>query len=185
MNDEQIVALYFERDELALNETMKSHGALCRSIANNILGSSEDAEECVSDALMKAWNAIPPERPANLGAYLARVTRNLAFDRFRWLRAQKRGGGECAVILDELAECIPDRRDDEREASSELREAVGRFVRELPERRRSIFIRRYFFSEEISAIASRYGMTDGSVTTALCRMRKKLRVFLEREGFSI
>lgn len=184
MNDEQIIDLYFERSESALNETMKAHGTFCRSIAYNILGSSEDAEECVSDTLLRAWNAIPPARPVNLRMFLARISRNLAFDRFRRDRAQKRGGGECAVILDELSACIPE-SGGTHEASTELREAVGNFVRELPERQRNIFVRRYFYAEEITAIALRYDMTDGSVSTALCRIRGKLRAYLEKEGFSV
>ena len=104
MNDEQIIDLYFERSESALNETMKAHGTFCRSIAYNILGSSEDAEECVSDTLLRAWNAIPPERPANPGAYLVRVTRNLCLNRIEEKKQGKRNA-ETVSLSEELAEC--------------------------------------------------------------------------------
>ena len=183
MNDEALLALFFRRDERALSETAEAHGKACRAIANNLLGSAEDAEECWNDALFRAWNAIPPERPLRLRAYLAKLTRAAAIDRLRERNAAKRGGGAYALILDELAECVPGGENPADAAETKaLGEAVSRFLRTLPQREREIFIRRCFYGDAPGEIARRLGMRANSVAVSLRRTRQKMRAALKKEG---
>ena len=183
MTDEEIVTLFWERDERALQASEAAWGGYCRSLAERFV-SPEDAQECWSDALLRAWEAIPPERPAHLRAFLARLTRNLAIDRYRAGSAAKRGGGEGEALLSELAETLSGRETAESAvAARELGEAVNRFVGGLPRREGDVFIRRCFFADAPSEIAVRYGMSAGSVKVMLSRTRKKLRAYLESEGY--
>ncbi len=185
MEDRDILALFNARDEDALRRTSERYGAYCRAVARNILGSEEDAEECLSDALLKLWNAVPPETPRDLRAYLAKLTRSAAVDRLRAASAIKRGGGEASLALDELAECVSGASDAESEVLARaLGEAVDRFLRKQTERDRALFIRRYFFAEPCAVIARRFGMKENSVSAALMRLRRRLRGELEKEGFT-
>ena len=171
------------KDEAALRESERAYGAYCRALAERIV-SAEDARECVNDAYLRAWDAIPPERPRHLRAFLAKLTRNAALDRYRTYRAEKRGGGEPDAVLDELAEVVGAGETAESAVTAkELGEAVNRFVCRLPRREGDVFIRRCFFAETTAEIATRYGMTEGSVKVALFRARTKLRVYLEKEGY--
>lgn len=184
MEDQKIIELYFQRNTDAIKETDNKYGSYCFAIANNILHNNEDSEECVNDTWLNAWNAIPPQRPTILRMFLAKISRNLSFNRFEARNAEKRGGGEIHLVLDELAECIANESDTEDEyLAKELEEIIRIFVRELPEREGNIFIRRYFFTEPISMISKRYGMTDNYVTVILSRIRKKLKGRLEKEGY--
>ena len=183
MTDEQIVNLYWQRDEHALRESESAYGGYCRALAERFL-SAEDASECVNDAYLRAWNAIPPERPAHLRAFLAKLTRNAALDRLRAGSAEKRGGGEADAVLDELAEVVGAGETAESAVTAkELGETVNRFVRALPRREGDIFIRRCFFADTTAEIAKRYGMTESNVKVTLFRARKKLRIYLESEGY--
>lgn len=182
MTDDEIIALYQRRDESAIQATSDSYGPYCHSIADRILGSQEDAEECVNDTWLRAWNTIPPQRPNCLRMFLAKITRNLAFDAFKRGRAGKRGGGELLLALDELEECVSDGSDVESAViTEELRRGVDRFLRELPRRERDVFLRRYFFVESTGEIAERYGLRPDHVLVILSRTRKKLRSYLEKE----
>jgi len=184
MEDHQIVELYFQRNTDAIKETDSKYGSYCFAIADNILHNKEDSEECVNDTWFSAWNAMPPGRPTVLRMFLAKITRNLSFNRFESRNAEKRGGGEILLVLDELAECIADESDTENEyIAKELEECIRLFVRKLPERDGNVFVRRYFFAEPVSMIAKRYHMTDNHVMVALSRTRKKLKVHLEKEGY--
>lgn len=184
MEDHQIVELYFQRREEAIRETDSKYGVYCFSIADNILHNREDSEECVSDTWLKAWNAMPPQRPTMLRMFLAKITRNLSFNRFQARNAEKRGGGELPLVLDELAECIAHESDTENEViARELEQCIRLFVRELPEREVNVFVRRYFFTEPISVIAKRYNLTDNNVMVILSRTRKKLKAHLKKEGY--
>lgn len=184
MTDGEIVALYWERDEAAIAETAAKYGAYCRAVAGNILPDAADAEECVSDAYLRAWNAIPPQRPEKLRPFLAKITRNLAFDRYKALSAEKRGGGELPLVLDELAECVPGGEGAEDAAlAKELGAAVIRFLRALPPREADLFTRRYFFAEPVKSAAKRWGMTPNHAAVTLLRVRNKLKAYLEQEGF--
>lgn len=184
MEDFQIIELYFKRKEEAIHETDSKYGSYCFSVAENILHNTEDSEECVSDTWLKAWNAIPPQRPTVLRMFLAKITRNLSFNRFHARNAEKRGRGELPLVLDELAECIAHESDTENEyMAKELEQCIRLFVRELPERDGNVFVRRYFFTEPVSVIAKRYSMTENNVMVILSRTRKKLRAHLCKEGY--
>ncbi len=183
MEDGQIIELYWQRDADAIAETAAKYGAYCFKVADGILHCAEDSEECVADTWLRAWNAIPPQRPGALRMFLAKITRGLAFDRFRAGNAEKRGGGELPLVLDELAECLPGVEDVEAVCEErELGQCIRRFVRELPERDGNVFVRRYFFAEPIAAIAKRYGLRESHVSVILNRTRKKLRAYLVMEG---
>lgn len=184
MDDNQIIALYWSKNERAVAETNRKYGSYCFTIADNVLHNREDSEECVNDTWLHAWNAMPPQKPARLRMFLAKITRNLSFNRFNARTAQKRGGGEIDLVLDELAECIAGESDIENEyAAKELGQCIQKFVRDLPERDGNVFVRRYFFTEPVAVIARRYGLTDNNVMVILSRTRKKLKVHLIKEGF--
>ena len=183
MTDEEIVTLFWNKDERALRESEVTYGGYCRTLAERFV-SIEDAQECWNDAMLRAWDAIPPERPVHLRAFLAKLTRNLALDRFRADSAAKRGGGEWNAVLSELIEVLGVHETAETTvAAREMGEAVNRFVRGLPRREGDVFIRRCFFADTTTEIARRYGMSEGSVKVMLSRTRKKLRTYLESEDY--
>ncbi len=184
MEDSQIIKLYWQKNSDAISETSRKYGAYCFTIADNILHNAEDSEECVNDTWLHAWNVIPPQRPNVLRAFLAKITRNLSFDRFNARNAEKRGGGEIALVLDELAECLSGGEDTEAAyEAKELRQCIQRFVRTLPKRDGNVLVRRYFFVEPVADIAKRYGLTENNVTVILSRTRKKLKAYLLKEGY--
>jgi RNA polymerase sigma-70 factor (ECF subfamily) len=184
VEDYKIVALYWKKDESAISETSHKYGAYCFAIADNILHNKEDSEECVNDTWLKAWNAMPPQRPAKLQMFLAKITRNLSFNRFNARSAEKRGGGEIVLVLDELAECIASETDVASEyEAKEIGQCIRRFVKALPERDGNIFVRRYFFTESTTQIAQKYSLTENNVMVILSRTRKKLKAHLVKEGF--
>lgn len=179
MEDGQIIDLMFQRDETALRETEQKYHRYLYTVANHILGNHEDSEECVNDTLLSAWNVIPPQRPAALRIFLARLARNHAINRRKATLAGRRGGGEVALALEELEECIPGNSDTEAAViAEELSQAIRSFVHGLPEREGNIFARRYFFAESVKEIAARYGLTENNVSVILNRTRKKLREHL-------
>lgn len=186
MEDSTILDLYFARDEQAVAETATKYGAYCFSLANSILPNKQDAEEAVSDTYWKTWNAIPPHRPAVFKLFLAKITRNLSFTRWRSLTADKRGGGEMALVLEELSSCIAAPGSVEDNLSGrELAKAIRSFLDTLPAREQDIFLRRYFFVEESEAIARRYGMKQATVLRTLSRTRTKLKKYLTQEGYAV
>lgn len=184
MEDKAILDLYFARDEQAITETDRKYGGYCYSVANRILNSPEDSEETVSDTYWHAWNSIPPHRPSFLKLFLAKVTRNLAFTRWRKQSAAKRGGGETELVLEELAGCISgtEQIDDQLNAK-ELARVIRAFLDTLPERDQEIFLQRYFFVDDAEAIAARYGLKRTNVNVILSRTRSKLKTYLTREGY--
>ena len=184
MDDSQIVELYWQKNADAISESAKKYGSYCFAIAEHILRNAEDSEECVNDTWLRAWNAIPPQRPGLLRPFLAKITRNLAFNRFNARNARKRGGGEIALVLDELEECLGGGADAESAyEAKELRQCVRRFVRSLPEREGNVLTRRYFFAEPVADIAKRYGLSENNVMVILSRTRRKLKAFLLKEGY--
>ena len=184
MEDEKIVELYWERSERAISETAEKYGVYCGSIARNILASAEDAEECLNDTWMAAWNAIPPHRPSVLKTFLAKLTRRIAITRWRDLHRDKRGGGEAALALDELGECLPSGESvEDAVVAAELGEAVNRFVRSLPDDERRVFLRRYWYLDPIDTICRRFDFSHGKVKSMLHRTRIKLHDHLKKEGF--
>lgn len=186
MEDEQILDLYFDRNEQAVTETARKYGGYCFALANSILNNAQDAEETVSDTYLKAWNTIPPKRPSFFKMFLAKITRNLAFSRWRKYTAEKRGGGELELVLEELEGCAaaPGSVEDGMNVR-DLAKAIRCFLDTLPVREQDIFLRRYFFVEESGVIAKRYGMKPATVLRTLSRTREKLRNYLTQEGYSV
>ena len=177
MDDRKIIDLFFERSEDALIECARKYTYYCRSIAGNILKNNSDADECVNDTLLKVWEAIPPHRPESLKAYLGKIVRNLALDRYEAAHAQKRGGGEVELALDELGD-IPTPIND----SGEITQVINDFLITEAIEDADIFIKRYWYLQSIKEIASEYGFTESKVKSCLFRMRGKLKIKLESEG---
>lgn len=185
MDDSQIIGLLFERSEQAVEAMEKSYGASVRKTAGNILRDRQDAEECVNDVWLAAWNSIPPKRPEPLGAYLCRIARNLAVSKLRSETAQKRNGG-FALVLDELSECIPSRIDLERELENrELLDAVHCFLSALDYDDRFLFVRRYWYADPVRDIAAAMGVRENRVSLRLFRLREKLQKQLQKEGLLV
>ncbi len=186
MEDEAIYDLYWNRDEEAIHQTHLKYGAWCRGIALRILDIQEEAEECVSDTYLQVWNNIPPQRPNVFRAWLGRITRNLALTRYRRSHATKRGGGQTALALEELSECVSGRENAESQLENqEVAAVINRFLESLNPRQRTIFMRRYWHMASIGDIAKAYGMTESQVTSQLFRSRKKLREMLVKEGITL
>lgn len=183
MEDSEIVDLYWRRDEAAVSETEKKYGALCRSVAGRILGSAEDAEECANDALHQAWTAIPPQRPERLGAWLGKVTRNLALNAWKRNQTQKRQCG-MAALLDELAECVPGPVTVERELEDkELAAAIDSWLRGRSKEDRTLFLRRYWYGVELWELAAERGISPNRLAQKMLRLRRSLKQALEKEGY--
>lgn len=183
MEDSAIVDLYWQRSDLAISETDRKYGRYCRAIAYNICGTNEDAEECVNDTWFHAWNRMPSERPSVLSAFLGCITRNLAINTIKAKNRIKRGGGEAALALDELSECIPDGKSPELLIEEkELEEAIGRFTAGLPETERTVFVLRYWYLAPVAEIADKLQCSQGKIKSILFRTRKKLKTMLTEEG---
>ena len=184
MDDKSIVELYFSRDQDAIAQTDKKYGRYCYTIAYNILTNKEDAEESVSDTYMTAWRAIPPRRPSVLSAFLGKITRHIAIDRWRERSASKRGGGEVTLALEELKDCVADMQNVEMDYErKEIVKAYVKFLDTLPIVERRVFLCRYWYVESIEAIADKFGFSLSKVKTMLHRTRAKLRKQLTEEGY--
>ena len=182
MEDHKIIDLYWARSQQAIAESEAKYGPYCRSIARGILDRAEDAEECVNDTWFRAWNAMPPQRPNILSAFFGKLTRNLSLDRWRKERAAKRGGSQVEVALHELEDCLPGKdTPEETLRRKEFRDGLNRFLETLPERERVIFVSRYWYLRSIREISQGTGLSEGSIKTQLCRTRKKLHTFLQKE----
>ena len=186
MNDREIIELYFARDERAIKETEAVYGRYCFAVAENILRNVSDSEECVNDTYLRAWDAIPPKRPHSLKLFLGKITRNLALNRYFSERAEKRGGGEFALALSEVEDFISDGGSHDEELSAkELSEHLRRFLLDRSPRDRAIFIRRYFYFDSVSDIAAATSVSEKNVYLILSRTRKKLKEYLQKEGYTI
>ena len=186
MDDVKIVQLYWDRNEQAIPVTANKYGNYCTSIAINILGNREDAEECVNDPYMNAWNSMPPHRPNILSAFLGKIVRNLSIKRYKHNTADKRGGGQTTVVLDEIAEFVSDTDSVEKEIDHrELVKAIDSFLDRLPTDKRSIFVCRYWYFDSVSDIANRFVMTENNVSVTLNRLRLKLHNYLLERGFEL
>ena len=185
MDDKQIIDLFFDRDETALEHTAEKYDSYCYTVARNILGSDEDAKECVNDALLAAWDTIPPNRPEKLSLYLGKITKNLSVNKLRAINAKKRGADYIRVCIDELTEAIPS---SESPAglleTEEMISAIERGLRSVSATNRRIFISRYYYLESIGEIAARFCMNENQVKLRLCRTREKLRKYLRKEGLT-
>lgn len=185
MEDKEIVDLYWARSEEAIIQTDKKYGRYCHYIAYQILSDDMDAEEIVNDTYLKTWNTVPPNRPDPLKGYVGMISNQLALDRYDSKTAAKRGGGQMPAVLHELSECIPSGDDGADIGQSvALRDALARFLKALPEKTRTIFIRRYWYVTPISEIAEEFGMKESTVAMLMLRTRLKLKEFLGKEGFA-
>ncbi|MGM9662693.1 MAG: RNA polymerase sigma factor [Oscillospiraceae bacterium] len=183
MHDEEILRLFFERSEQAIAELEAKYGALCRRVAFNILNSDRDTEECVSDAYLAVWNAIPPQRPETLPAYVCRIVRNLAVKRYHANTARKRSSFY-DVALEELEECLSAPETAETALSArELTRLLDAFLDTLEERDRYLFVRRYWYADSVAAIAAELGISENNASVRLSRLREKLKRYLRKEGF--
>ena len=180
MTDSDIIRLYFARDEKAISETREKYGRYCMTIARDILGNEQDAEECVSDVYLKLWNSIPPDEPDSLKAYIAAITRRLSINRYHSQRAARRNR-ELEVALEELEACIPVPE----EEASELPALLDEFLGRLSTTDRRLFIRRYWYAMMPAELAGKERMTVNAVTVRLYKTRNKLRKFLEERGYKL
>lgn len=185
MEDHEIIALYHQRDEGAITATDEKYGPLCRRIAVNILTLREDAEECVSDTWFTAWRRMPPDLPRSLGAFLGRITRNLAITRYRAARTQKRYAG-LEVMLSELSDCIPAGESAEEAVERRaLAELISRWLTGLSGEDRTLFLRRYWYGDTLESLAKEWGQRPNRLAQRMRRLRSELRSFLESEGVSL
>lgn len=186
MEDKSIIDLFFERSDEAIRRVQKKYSNYLMTVAKNILYSPEDSCECVNSTYLRAWNTIPPQRPERLSLYLAKITRELAIDRWRRNNAEKRGGGQCSVSLDELSECMPAADSPEGSFDAKLlSKEISEYLRTISETARDIFVWRYYFCDSIKDIAERGGISETNVRTILSRTRAGLKKHLEKEGFTV
>lgn len=186
MEDKDIITLYWERSEEAIRATAAKYGGYCAAIIRRVLGDGRDSEECLNDTWLGAWNAIPDNRPQYLAPFLGKIARRLAFNRFRADRAEKRGGGELPLVLEELGGCVPAVPSAAQAVEDgELEAEINRFLHALPPRDCDVFLRRYWYGESLAEITGRYGLKLNTVKTSLYRTREKLRRHLEQEGYAL
>ena len=186
MTDYDIVKLYFKRSEKAIAETDKKYGNYCMTVANNILHSKTDSEECVNDTYLKTWNSIPPHKPQKLSAYLGKITRNLAINRYNHCSAQKRKGSETELILSELEDCVPSSATIETAYDEKiLIKSIEDFLENQSKENRQIFLLRYWYALSVSEISKELSQSESQVKSTLFRLRKKLKDHLEKEGIFI
>jgi len=185
MTDNEILTLYWQRSQQAVEETEKAYGRYCHCIASRILRNDEDAGETVNDAYFKAWNRIPPERPSSLKHFLGVITRQLAINRLEKNTAAKRGGEQYMLVFDELAECVSGNEMQDPAELLALRDVLNRFLAEQPARSRRIFVQRYWYMYSIAEIAANQGVGQSKVKMQLRRTWAKLKEYLLKEGFSL
>lgn len=184
MDDQQIIDLYFDRNEQAITETDVKYGKLCHSIAYNILSNREDSEECVSDTYIGVWNTIPPTRPDNFMAFVCRIARNLSLKRLEFLKREKRSA-DVILSLDELSAVLPDERYVPDVSDEDVGRLISQFLRTQKEDVRNVFIRKYYFFDSVKEIAKRYSFTESKVKNMLFYTRNKLKDYLIKEGVEI
>ena len=186
MDDNKIIELFFARNERALSESRQKYGRYIEAVAENILGSKEDAEEVSNDTWLRAWNSIPPENPKSLKVYLGTLARNLSFDRYRRMAAEKRGGFEVSLCLEEAEEFLTDTKSvSEEYEKREFTKLLNSFLHSLPDRECDIFVRRYFYCDSTADIANRFAVKEPNVLVILSRTRKKLKKALEKGGYTL
>ncbi len=182
MDDASIIELFRERNEQAITEMKRKYGKLCYYVAGNILSQREDIEECVNSAYYEIWNNIPPDNPNDFKSYMSRIVRNIAINRLKFISAEKRNP-QFTVPIEEIAETVPSDYD-QSVSDDVLADAISRFLRSQDEKHRNVFIRRYWLGDSLTQIAEHYGMKEKTVATYLFRTRKKLKAFLQKEGYN-
>ncbi len=184
MDDMAIIELYFARNEQAIVETQRKYGKLCHKLACRIIGNEQDAEECVNDVYLGVWQAIPPERPSSLSAFVAKIARNLAIGRLRYRKAAKRDP-DVLVSLSELEEIIPDTASLDAASDGEVGRWISEFLYGEEEEVRNIFLRKYWYFDSIADIADRFGYSESKIKSILFRTRNKLRGYLGEKGVAV
>lgn len=183
MEDNKIIELYFKRIESAITETSAKYGHFLHTISMNILRSHEDAEECVNDTYLRTWNSIPPARPQLLKAYLGTIVRNLSLDCYKRRFAGKRAQGEFSLLLSELEDCIPAASTPEKELEDkEIVLQIDIFLKSLPREKQQLFLRRYYYCDDIKTLAKQFSYSESKVKSTLFAIRQKLKYHLEQEG---
>lgn len=183
LSDDEIITLFFERNEKALSAVSRKYENYCGTVVRSIIKNPQDAEECLNDTWLKTWESIPPARPKNLGGFLAKIAKNISLNRYEHSRAKKRGGGELPLVLDELSECVADKSDVEKTFEQKvLTDAVNEFLRTLPRDKRDVFVLRYWYCLSVAEIANKTGLSRGSVSVSLTRSRRKLAAYLKKAG---
>lgn len=184
MDDVQLIELFFARDEQAIKETDKKYGKLCFRVADNLLRNKEDAEECVNDTYLVAWNKIPPIRPSNFTAFICKITRNLSLKKLESANAKKRSP-DAIISLSEIESLLPDNSFATDMTDEEVGKLISVFLRGEKELNRNVFLRKYWFFDSISQIAEMYSLSENNVKSMLFRTRNRLREFLKKEGFEL
>ena len=184
MNDNQIIKLFFTRNEDAIDQTAYKYGTRLTGLAANIVRNNEDAQECVNDTYLKAWDTIPPTKPDHFYAYLAKICRYFSFGRLDWNNAAKRNA-QVVALTQEMEECIPDSWQNANVESGEISRLVSLFLRTQTPENRMIFLRRYWYGDSVSEIALRYEITQSAVLMRLSRTRSKLAAYLKKEGIGV
>lgn len=185
MEDSRIIDLYFERSEEAITQTALKYGRLCRSIAMNITGSYEDAQECENDTYVAAWNAIPPTRPNLFSAFLSRIARNIALNRYEYNKAGKRNH-QFDLVLEELEECLASSYSvEDTYITGEVAGMINAFLEKLKTETRVMFVRRYYYADSVKEIAGRLAVSESKVKTTLFRVRQDLKEYLEAQGVQV
>lgn len=183
LSDDEIITLFFERNEKALSAVSRKYENYCGAVVHSIIKNPQDAEECLNDTWLKTWESIPPARPKNLGGFLAKIAKNISLNRYEHSHAKKRGGGELPLVLDELSECVADKNDVEKTFEQKLlTDAVNDFLRTLPRDKRDVFVLRYWYCLSVAEIAEKTGLSRGGVSVSLTRSRRKLAAYLKKEG---
>ena len=186
MEDSKIVQLYWDRSNEAIPATSEKYGRYCNSIALNILGNWEDAEECVNDTYLSAWNSMPPHRPGMLSTFLGKITRNLSINKHKYNHAGKRGNGEIELVLEELRDMVSGKDDIEQQvAAKELQKEIDTFLSGLSKQKRGLFVRRYWYMEPVPELAKQFHMSQNNVSVTLNRIRKQMKTYLEERGYEI
>lgn len=185
MEDNEIIEMFWSRQEKAIKELAAKYGNYCKTVAGNILRNSLDSEECVNDGYFAVWNSIPPKKPKSLGAYTAKIVRNKALDLYNKNAASKRGKGESPLPLNELSDLVSG-SDTEREVDrNELLRAINSFLDSLPKKTRQIFTGRYFSCRSISELAAKFQTNEHNLNVILSRTRQKLKQYLYERGFEL
>jgi RNA polymerase sigma-70 factor (ECF subfamily) len=184
LDDNEILDLFFARQEDAIENARRKYGRRLLRTAMNILHNIQDAEECVNDTLLKAWGSIPPSRPSMLGAFLAKISRNLAINKWKAKEAARRGGGETTLLLGELEDCVPFHTNTPENVleANEVTSAINDCLNTMEQAVRVVFVLRYFYGESIASICARFNISESKVKSILFRARKKLKAHLEKEG---
>ena len=186
MTDGEIVKLFWKRNEAAIEHTRTKYGSYCRSIAFGILRNGEDAEECVNDGLLNAWNSIPPQKPRNLRTYMGKLVRNVSINRFERYSAQKRGGTQTESAIAELENSLSEETDIFAQLEGEaITRCINALLENSSKEKRIVFVRRYWYLDGIADIAKAYSLSESKVTSILFRMRKELKEQLEKEGVNL